>query len=126
MRHFWALSSRLLVTFVCLALSACPLTFNVEINNKSDETLFILSGYSNVILSKIEPGEVEEVAYNFDCFRIRKGDSVLEYKPVVPPKEYVKRGWFSSTFKAVFSDGDVKIYGTSDDYQPSLYLKNSC
>jgi len=61
-----------------LSLVGCPTQFNVKVLNESSSTIHILSGYSDVELSRIEPGEATQVAYNLDCFRVRAGELIYE------------------------------------------------
>lgn len=101
--------------------------FKVEVQNDTDEVIQILSGYSDVVLSEIEPGETEEVAYNFDCFRVKSATQLYEYKPVMPPEGYVKNGLFSSSFKAVFtSSKKFRIYLDKKESKEELYLVSGC
>ncbi|MEL4371553.1 hypothetical protein [Shewanella xiamenensis] len=110
-----------------LSLVGCPTQFNVKVLNESSSTIHILSGYSDVELSRIEPGEATQVAYNLDCFRVRAGELIYEYKPVMPPAQYVQNGLFSSSFKAVFTGAqELKIYVDGEKHNESLYLVKGC
>lgn len=111
----------------CLVLGGCPIQFKVDVRNDTDEVIYILSGYSDVILSKIESGKSKKVAYNFDCFRVKSGDKFYDYKPVIPPVGYVKRGFFSSSFKAVFTENrEFRIYSGDREQKGELYLVEGC
>lgn len=115
------------VVIGCLMLGGCPVQFKVDVRNDTAEVIYILSGYSDVILSKIESGKSHKVAYNFDCFRVKSGDQIYEYKPVMPPEGYVKNGLFSSSFKAVFTeDKEFRIYADGREQKGELYLVRGC
>lgn len=111
----------------CLILGGCPAQFKVDVRNGTDEVIYILSGYSDVVLSEIDPGEADKVPYNFDCFRVKSGGQLYEYKPVMPPDEYVKNGLFSSSFEAVFTRGkEFRIYSGDKEQAEELYLAKGC
>lgn len=111
----------------CLMLAGCPVQFEVDIQNDTNQKIYILSGYSDVVLSEIEPGEADEVAYNFDCFRVKFDDFIYEFTPVMPSGDYVTNGQFKSSFHAVFTGkGDVMIYKDNKDEQDGYYLNKGC
>ncbi|WNZ54482.1 hypothetical protein QT397_16455 [Microbulbifer sp. MKSA007] len=115
------------VVIGCLILSGCPVQFKVDVRNDTDEIIYILSGYSDVVLSEIESGDADKVAYNFDCFRVKSGGQVYEYKPVIPPEGYVKNGLFSSSLKAVFTSAkEFRVYTDDKEQEEALYLVKGC
>lgn len=127
MGTFSASSKALVIIVISLILGGCPAQFKAEVRNDTDRVIHILSGYSDVVLSEIEPGKADKVAYNFDCFRVQSGDHLYEYKPVMPPEEYVKNGLFSSSFKAVFTEAkEFKIYVDDEEQKEELHLVKGC
>ncbi|MCU8002296.1 MULTISPECIES: hypothetical protein [unclassified Shewanella] len=127
MRILHVLPKTVAIVLAGLNLAGCPTQFNVEVLNDSSSTIHILSGYSDLELSRIEPGEATQVAYNLDCFRVRAGELIYEYKPVMPPAQYVQNGLFSSLFKAVFTGAqELKIYVDGEKQNESLYLVKGC
>ncbi|MGL4578281.1 hypothetical protein HG547_03280 [Shewanella sp. DNRA4] len=127
MRILHVLLKTVAIVLSSLSLVGCPTQFNVEVLNESSIPIHILSGYSDVELSRIEPGEATRVAYNLDCFRVRAGEQIYEYKPVMPPAQYVQNGLFSSSFKAVFTGAqELKIYVDGEKQNESFYLVKGC
>ncbi|MDT3297750.1 hypothetical protein Q4Q57_21830 [Shewanella sp. SP2S2-6] len=127
MRILHVLLKTVATVLTSLSLVGCPTQFNVEVLNESSIPIHILSGYSDIELSRIEPGEATQVAYNLDCFRVRAGELTYEYKPVIPPAQYVQNGLFSSSFKAVFTGAqELKIYVDGEKQNESLYLVKGC
>lgn len=115
------------VVIGCLVLVGCPVQFKVDVQNDTDQVIYIISGYSDVVLSEIEPGKANKVAYNFDCFRVKSGSQVYEYKPVMPPGAYVRNGLFSSSFKAVFTkDKEFRLYESDKEQEVGLHLVKGC
>lgn len=127
MRFLHVLLKTVATVLTSLSLAGCPTQFNVKVLNESSIPIHILSGYSDIELSRIEPGEATQVAYNLDCFRVRAGELIYEYKPVMPPAQYVQNGLFSSSFKAVFTGAqELKIYVDGEKQNESLYLVKDC
>lgn len=120
------LNSMILI-FVCILLSGCPAQFKVNLQNNTDKKILIISGYSDVVLSEIDPGKEIIVNYNFDCFRVKFGEDIYEYKTIMPPVQYVKNGMFSSSFKAIFTvDKQLKIFVDSKEKKEEQYLAKGC
>lgn len=127
MRILHVLLKTVATVLTSLSLVGCPTQFNVEVLNESCIPIHILSGYSDIELSRIKPGEATQVAYNLDYFRVRAGELIYEYKPVMPPAQYVQNGLFSSSFKAVFTGAqELKIYVDGEKQNESLYLVKGC
>ena len=100
---------------LAVLLTGCPATTKVVLRNESLGKIEVLSAYSDAVLASIEPGSTETVVYNQDCFRVRKEDSVIGFRPIVPPDRYIEVRTFS-----------VRIFGafTKDDGLESTRLES--
>jgi hypothetical protein len=108
-------------------LAGCPVSMQVKLLNGGIENIDVLSGYSDAVLAEIAPGERKEAIYNFDCFRVRAGGVLYEFKPIVPPAEYINTGAFSSSFEGEFTaDRKLKIYPSNHAPEKSIELPAGC
>tara|TARA_B100000768_G_C10988162_1_gene252771 strand:- start:206 stop:565 length:360 start_codon:yes stop_codon:yes gene_type:complete len=119
------MSYKIILPFlICFLLAGCPATLKVALTNDTDSAISVL--YSTGFKSEIKAGEIKKEHYKFDCVRIKSGETVYEFQPIRPPKNYVDQGVFSSSVNAIFTkDNELKIYVKSDP-DKSLGLKKGC